>query len=146
MDDPLEKRRVRLPALIEGTELKLSIELPGSAADVLAAVKAQGLEGVVAKRCGSVYQPGERSGDWLKVRVDKQQEFVVGGYRPDGATFDALLVGVYQGRDLHFVGKVKNGFVHHVRGELLKQLKPLQVDTCPLVICRTKRSRAGAPA
>jgi hypothetical protein len=55
-----------------------------------------GLEGVVGKRTDSHYEPGERSGAWLKLRTNLEQEFVVGGYIPGARGFDALLVGVYE--------------------------------------------------
>ena len=55
-----------------------------------------GLEGVVGKRTGSIYEPGERSGAWIKLRTNMEQEFVIGGYVPGARGFDALLVGVYE--------------------------------------------------
>ena len=66
------------------------------------------------------------------MKLDLQQEFVVGGYRPSGSdNFDALLVGYCEGRSLRFAGKVRAGFVPHTRRELLKQLKPLAIQRCP---------------
>jgi bifunctional non-homologous end joining protein LigD len=63
------------------------------------------------------------------LKLERQQEFVVGGYRPDGAnSLDALLVGYYQGKELPFAGKVRAGLVPHVRRELPGKLKPLQVQ------------------
>lgn len=89
---PLIKRRARLPAIVgQDPTIRLSQDLPGSAADVVTAVRAAGLEGVLAKRKESIYQPGERSADWLKLKLERQQEFVIGGYRPDGSKgVDAL--------------------------------------------------------
>jgi ATP-dependent DNA ligase len=57
-----------------------------------------GLEGVVAKRIDSAYEPGERSGAWIKHRTNREQEFVIGGYIPGAHGFDALLVGVYENK------------------------------------------------
>jgi bifunctional non-homologous end joining protein LigD len=133
--EPLQKRRARLPAIVgQDATLRLSQELPGSAADVVKAVRAAGLEGVIAKRKDSIYQPGERSADWVKLKLERAQEFVIGGYRPAGAAgVDALLVGHYEGRDLRFAGKVRAGFVPHARREVLSRLKPLRVDVCPFV-------------
>jgi bifunctional non-homologous end joining protein LigD len=136
MGEPLERRRARLPAILEGVPntIRLSQELPGAAADVVRAVEAAGLEGVIAKRRSSSYQPGERSSDWLKLKLEKQQEFVIGGYRADGAKgVDALLVGYYAGRELRFAGKVRAGMVPHVRRERLRTLKQLGVEQCPFV-------------
>jgi bifunctional non-homologous end joining protein LigD len=129
----LEVRRARLPALVstDGV-LRLSQDLPGSAADIVKALRAADIEGVIAKRRDSTYQPGERSNDWVKLKLERQQEFVIGGYRPDGVNgLDALLVGYYEGKELRFAGKVRAGLVPHVRREILGKLKPLQVQDCP---------------
>ena len=129
----LDVRRARLPALVStDAVLRVSQELPGSVTDIVNGVRAAGLEGVIAKRRDSAYQPGERSNDWVKLKLERQQEFVIGGYRPDGASgLDALLVGYYEGKELRFAGKVRAGLVLHVRRELLGKLKPLQVQECP---------------
>lgn len=131
--EPLEARRARLPALVNiGAAMRLSQDLPGSVEEIVKAVRAAGIEGVIAKRRDSSYQPGERCSDWVKFKLERQQEFVIGGYRPDGANgLDALLVGYYEGKDLRFAGKVRAGLVPHVRREVLSQLKPLQVHDCP---------------
>ena len=133
MGEPLDVRRTRLPALVRpDRELRVSQELPGSAADIVEALRASGIEGVIAKRRDSTYQPGERSNDWVKLKLERQQEFVIGGYRPDGTNgLDALLVGYYEGKELRFAGKVRAGLVPHVRREVLGKLKPLQAQDCP---------------
>lgn len=59
----------------------------------MAAARSNGLEGVVAKRRDSSYKPGDRSGAWVKVRANRAQELVVGGYIPGSTTFDSILVG-----------------------------------------------------
>jgi bifunctional non-homologous end joining protein LigD len=72
--EPLVKRRARLPAIVSpDSTLRISQNLPGSAADVVEAVRAAGLEGVIAKRKDSLYQPGERSADWVKLKLERQQ-------------------------------------------------------------------------
>jgi bifunctional non-homologous end joining protein LigD len=131
--EPLEARRARLPALVsEDGVIRLSRDLPGSATDIVKALRTAGIEGVIAKRRDSTYQPGERSSDWVKFKLERQQEFVIGGYRDDGANgLDALLVGYYDGQELRFAGKVRAGLVPHVRREILGKLKPLQVKECP---------------
>jgi bifunctional non-homologous end joining protein LigD len=129
----LDVRRARLPALAStDAVLRLSQDLPGSAADIVKALRAAGVEGVIAKRRDSTYQPGERSNDWVKLKLERQQEFVIGGYRPDGPNgLDALLVGYYKGKELRFAGKVRAGLIPHVRREVLGKLKPLRVQECP---------------
>ena len=131
--EPLDVRRARLAALAStDAVLRLSQDLPGSAADIVKALRAAGIEGVIAKRRDSTYQPGERSNDWVKLKLERQQEFVIGGYRPDGASgLDALLVGFYEGKELRFAGKVRAGLIPHVRREVLGKLKPLQIQECP---------------
>ena len=95
----------RVPGLL------LSEELPGTAAAIVEAVRGLGLEGVVAKRKDSLYEPGERSDAWQKLKLENQKEFVIGGYRPGSNGVDALLVGYYDETGLRFAGKVRAGFV-----------------------------------
>src|SRR6185436_7324015 len=132
LQEPLTRRKAQLPALLEGSVIRLSHELSGTAAVVVQAVKDVGLEGVVAKRRDSLYVPGERSGDWQKLKLERQQEFVVGGYRPYGSLgIDALLVGYYEGKQLLFASKLRNGLIPHTRREVLAKLKPLHIEKCP---------------
>jgi len=130
--EPIEGRRALLPKLISSNPvIRISAELPGSASKVIDAVRSLGLEGVIAKRRGSVYQPDERSSDWLKMKLENQQEFVIGGFRPDGASIDALLVGYYQGKELKFAAKVRAGFTPHIRRQVRQNLDPLRTARCP---------------
>ena len=103
-----------------------------------------GLEGVIAKRKLSPYVPGERSEDWQKLKLENQQEFVIGGYRPGSNGVDALLVGYHDDSGLRFAGKVRAGFVPHLRREVFRALKPYHVDQCPFVdLPNPKSSRWG---
>jgi bifunctional non-homologous end joining protein LigD len=141
---PLLKRRARLARVLEGSEFLPSQELPGTAAAIVEAVRGLGLEGVVAKRKDSLYEPGERSAAWQKLKLENQQEFVIGGYRPGSNGVDALLVGYYDDSGLRFAGKVRAGFVPHLRREVMKALKPHHVDQCPFVdLPNSKTSRWG---
>jgi ATP-dependent DNA ligase len=108
--------------------------------EVLEAVRGLGLEGIVGKRIDSVYEPGERSGAWIKYRANMEQEFVIGGYIPGARGFDALLVGVYEDKELVFVAKVKNGFVPRIRDGLFPALKALQTAKCPFRNLPEKRA------
>jgi len=88
----LEKRRSKLSDVVGDSGIRVSVELPGTAANVIASVQALGLEGVVAKLRTSPYDPALEDA-WVKVRFDRHQEFVVGGYqgdrtRPDKAARD----------------------------------------------------------
>jgi len=130
---PLEERRKRLPDVVNGSGILLSDALVGTSQQVIEAVSRIGLEGIVAKRKDSLYQSGERSGAWVKLKLDQQQEFVIGGYRPGPHGVDALLVGYYDGKELRFAGKVRAGFTPHLRREVFNELKPLQAARCPFV-------------
>jgi bifunctional non-homologous end joining protein LigD len=140
---PLENRRAKLPMAVGNSGLVVSEELPGTAAAVIKAVKKLRLEGVIAKRRDSVYEAGERSGGWRKIKLDLQQEFVIGGFRPNGQTVEALLVGYYEGRSLRFGAKVRAGFVPRLRRDLFAKLEPLVAATCPFADLPTGTSRWG---
>ncbi len=86
-------------------------------------------EGIVAKRKDSFYESGKRSGARVKYKVNRGQEFVIGGYTP-GNPFDALIVGYYEGERLLYAAKVRDGFVPLVRREMARRFKGLEIDTC----------------
>jgi DNA ligase D-like protein (predicted ligase) len=141
----LQERRARLPEVVDKSGLLLSLELPGTVQQVIDAVTRLGLEGVIAKRKTSRYTPGERHTAWLKLKLDRQQEFVIGGYRPGSHGADALLVGYYDGGDLRFAGKVRAGFTPLVRRQVHGQLAPLEIPNCPFVdLPNSKTSHWGA--
>src|ERR1700730_63991 len=111
---------------------------------MMAALRSQGLEGVGAKRLGSGYEPGRRSGAWVKVRIGGDQEFVIGGYTPSPKTFDALLVGYYEGDKLIFAARVRNGFVPATRETVFRYFKRLHSKNCPFAnLPETKQGRWG---
>lgn len=105
-----------LPKLSE--PIRYVEELHGSVLDLLKTVRAYGFEGMVAKRRDSMYEPGNRSGAWRKVRVNQGQEFVIGGYTIGGNPFDALVFGYYEGNDLIFVARTRNGFTPMLRRQV----------------------------
>jgi bifunctional non-homologous end joining protein LigD len=130
---PLAERRIALASVVEGSPVMLSEPLPGTPKQIERAVRRLGLEGVMAKRRDSRYEPGKRSGSWVKVRFARRQEMVVGGFKPAGRRFDSILVGYYDGRDLRFAGKVRAGFTPHLRAELFDRLGRLLMKRCPFV-------------
>jgi bifunctional non-homologous end joining protein LigD len=94
--EPLIKRRHLLethvlPTLME--PVRCSPVLEASLPDLVQSVKVQGLEGLVAKRANSKYEPGQRSGAWMKMRVNRSHEFIIGGYIIGGSTLDAVILG-----------------------------------------------------
>jgi ATP-dependent DNA ligase len=124
----LLERRV-LPKLSE--PVRYTGNLQASLADLIASVKAQGLEGLVAKRRDSGYEPGLRSGAWQKMRVNRGQEFVIGGYTEGAKTFDALVFGYYEGDRLLYAARTRNGFTPAMRAQLFKKFRGLDTKTCP---------------
>jgi bifunctional non-homologous end joining protein LigD len=100
--------------------------------DLVAAVRQNQLEGIVAKRAGSPYRSGERSADWFKWRANRGQEFVIGGYVPSATSLDSILVGYYRGRDLRYAARVHAG-LGQLRRMLLPFLEELQISRCPFV-------------
>jgi DNA ligase D-like protein (predicted ligase) len=137
---PLEKRIAELPGVLSGSGLLLSEPLAGTGADVADAVRRLGLEGVIAKRRSSRYVAGTRTYDWLKFRTDRQQEFVIGGYRPGEHGIDALLVGYYDKTGLRFAAKVRAGFTPRLRRDVHDRLKALHERKCPFVDLPSSRS------
>jgi DNA ligase D-like protein (predicted ligase) len=133
-DLPLIERRDLLEkALPTNGHIGLSMVEPRSAARMLQFVKRRGLEGVVAKRSDSLYEPGRRSGSWSKYRINLGQEFVIGGYTPGTNGFDALIIGFYRGRNLTFAARVRAGFTPASRREVFAQIKHLKTTKCPFV-------------
>jgi bifunctional non-homologous end joining protein LigD len=148
MSEPLMTRRKLLethvlPALSE--PIRYSPELEASLKDLVHSVKIQGLEGLVAKRRDSRYEPGLRSGAWQKMRVNQGQEFVIAGYTPAPKNFDALVIGYYEGGKLIYAARMRNGFTPASRAELFKKLKPLEIGECPFSnLPEKKAGRWGA--
>jgi ATP-dependent DNA ligase len=114
--------------------------LDAALAELIAAVRAQGLEGLVAKRLDSIYEPGARSGAWRKMRLNKSAEFVIGGYTRGGRTFDALVLGRYEGERLVYVARTRVGFTPASRERLMAKLRPLEVPERPFANLPEARS------
>jgi ATP-dependent DNA ligase len=131
--EPLSRRRELLeqsivPNLVE--PIKYSSELDSDLQDLLQSVKTLGLEGLIAKRRDSRYEPGLRSGAWQKMRVNKRQAFVIGGYTI-GNPFDALVFGYYEGERLVYVARTRNGFTPASRQRLAEKFRGLVIEDCP---------------
>jgi bifunctional non-homologous end joining protein LigD len=93
---PLDERREVLAKVLKGSRLLRSEPLPGTPEQIEQAVRELHLEGVVAKRRNSRYEAGKRSRAWVKVKFNRRQEFVVGGFKPSTNGFESLLVGYYE--------------------------------------------------
>jgi bifunctional non-homologous end joining protein LigD len=116
MAEPLTKQRELLeqhvlPKMDE--PIRYSPVLDVSMRDLIQSVKSQGLEGLVAKRRDSKYEPGQRSGAWQKMRINQGQELVIAGYTPSPKNFDALVIGYYEGDKLIYAARTRNGSLRH---------------------------------
>jgi DNA ligase D-like protein (predicted ligase) len=142
---PLTERRKLLKAIkLRSGWISVSEQFDIAADQMLAAVREQGLEGVVAKRKDSLYEPGKRTGFWAKMRINKGQEFVIGGFLPGPHGVNSIIVGYYRGKYLIYVARTRNGFVPATRRRVYEKLKPLVTDKCPFVnLPETGRARWG---
>ena len=141
---PLERRKALLAALCEGAQdsIRFSGEIGGDPVALLREVRRLGLEGVIGKQRGSVYEPDRRSGAWIKLKCLNEQEFVIGGFTPpQGARkyFGALLVGYYEKKRFLFAGKVGTGFNTKLLASLYKRLKSEKRDDCPFADLPSKQ-------
>ena len=133
---PLAQRKEVLAKLCENVAdpIRFSGEIGGDAKSLLAEVKRRGLEGLIGKQRNSVYEPGRRSGAWIKLKCVNEQEFVIGGFTPPGGSrkyFGAILAGYYKGNRLLFAGKVGSGFTTKSLSILHKKFQSVKRDDCP---------------
>jgi bifunctional non-homologous end joining protein LigD len=149
VDRPLEERRERLERLLDrrSKSVRLSETFDDGRALYDAAQK-EGLEGVIAKRADSRYQPGKRTREWLKVKTHGRQEFVIGGYTKGqgrrAGRFGSLVLGVHRGGELVYVGNCGTGFTEDEIDRLLKVLRPLErKDPTFAVVPKMPKVRKG---
>ena len=143
---PLTERRRRLQKALTRTDdpvrFSPTFEIPVD--DLIDVIRQQKLEGIVAKKADSRYEPGKRSDSWLKCKVPKSRELIIGGYLPGPYVFDSLIVGHVENRKLLFVSKVRNGFTPALRLRVAKSFKGLETAKCPFVnLPETRRQRFG---
>jgi bifunctional non-homologous end joining protein LigD len=132
---PYTERRARLEALgLDSEPVRTPPWHRGGADQVLAESIAKGLEGVVGKPLDSAYHPGQRR-DWIKVKNVKQQEVIVGGWKPGEGrradTIGSLLVGINDGGQLRYAGHVGTGFTQDMLADLMEQLGALGRESSP---------------
>jgi bifunctional non-homologous end joining protein LigD len=137
LDEPYHARRALLEALaLQGPRWQIPPSFTGEAgADVLAVSRQHGLEGIVAKRLASRYEPGKRTGSWRKIKNLRRQEVVVGGWKPGegerAGQFGSLLIGVQGPGGLEYAGHVGTGFSQQALDMLWQRLTPLRRATSP---------------
>jgi bifunctional non-homologous end joining protein LigD len=138
LGEPWTKRRQALERRLKGVT-NSTIRLAETSPDgpgMLARARADHWEGVIAKKTSAVYDAGHRSRNWLKLKLEEQQEFVVGGWtdpRKSRIAMGALIVGYYEGSKLIYAGHVGGGFSEEALKDMAKRLKPLARDTSPFV-------------
>ncbi|MBB5397355.1 DNA ligase D [Mucilaginibacter sp. AK015] len=136
MDLPLTDRQAILKDVIptDDDRVRISQTFKGSGIEFFEAASKIGLEGIMAKKASSTYIPDNRSKDWLKVKINKRQEVVIGGFTKNEGTakqFSSLLLGVYEGGRFQYVGKVGTGFSDKLQKEMMAMFKPLITDKVP---------------
>ncbi len=141
LDRPYAERRAALDALaLDGQHWHTPPAFDGDGPAAVAASQGAGLEGVVAKRLSSRYQPGRRSPDWVKVKNVRTQEVVVVGWKPGAGrregTIGSLLLGVHGPAGWEYVGGVGTGFTAAMLDDMLAQLRPLARPTPVLDVPR----------
>jgi bifunctional non-homologous end joining protein LigD len=140
----LAQRKELLAKLCEGIgdPIRFSGGIGGDAKSLLAEVKRRGLEGLIGKQRDSVYEPGRRSGAWIKLKCVNEQEFVIGGFTPPGGSrkyFGAILVGYYKDNRLLFAGKVGSGFTSKSLSILHRKFQGEKRDDCPFADLPSKQ-------
>jgi len=149
VDLPLHERKTQLQKLIDLRTGSVAVSEGFDDGDALFEVaRAQNLEGIIAKRIDSPYKSGRRTRDWLKLKTENTDEFVVAGYTAGAGrragTFGALVLGAHEGGGLRYVGNVGTGFDDAEIRKLLALMKPLHRDVPPFAeVPKMPRIRKG---
>lgn len=150
VDRPIEERQDALQILVgreAAARVRLSPVFEMKPEALLTLVRQKGLEGIIAKRPGSLYEPDRRSGTWLKCKVHGEQELVIGGYTPPKNSrpyFGAILVGYFAKGKFMYAGKVGTGFDHAGLKSLHETFQRRVVRECPFDNLPLPRARFGA--
>jgi bifunctional non-homologous end joining protein LigD len=147
IDEPWSVRRKLLERVLKSAPSTLRLtEVQSDGKTMLAEAEEKGWEGIIAKRTGAHYHPGERSRDWLKLKIEQRQEFVVGGYtepRSSREHFGAVLLGYYADNgDFVYAGHTGGGFSRATLLDMYRRLHPLETDVVPFV----SRPKTNEPA
>lgn len=132
---PLKDRRAVLKAVLHETDnILISKEYETSGIEFFKAAEKLGLEGIMAKKKDSVYIPGSRSDEWLKIKTSLRHEVVIGGFTKNDDSpklFSSLLVGLYEKGKFIYTGKIGTGFNDKTQREMMKQFRPLIISSSP---------------
>jgi bifunctional non-homologous end joining protein LigD len=137
MERPLEERRALLERhLVPGAHVQISPQIPAQGKAFFDVAKARGLEGVIAKKLGSAYKPGQRTRDWMKIKAVRQIDCVIVGWSAGqgarGTSLGSLLLGVYRDGRLTYAGHVGTGFTNKTLKTVKDALTPLETDAPPV--------------
>ena len=134
---PLTERREILKDILPSSEnIKLSDNFETNGIEFFKLAQEMSLEGIMAKKEDSLYFPGTRSKDWLKIKTQERQEVIIGGFtKNEGSSkkFSSLLVGVFKGKNFVFTGKIGTGFTVKLQNELMEKFKPLIISKSPFL-------------
>ncbi len=142
----IERKKILREILPEDDVLKYSDHIEKNGTRFYEEASANGLEGIIAKKAGSLYLPDSRSRDWVKIKTTKRQEVVIGGYtaaRNSRSYFGALILGVYNNKgELEYAGHTGSGFNSKTLEDTWKKLQPLVTDKSPF----TRKPKTNMPA
>jgi bifunctional non-homologous end joining protein LigD len=132
---PLTERKAILQAVLPTDDtIRLSKAFAVNGIEFFHAAEKAGIEGIMAKKADSTYSAGDRSKEWLKVKVERRQEVVIGAFTRNAGTdklFSALAIGVYEKGVLRYIGKVGTGWSEKKQKEMMAEFEPLITDVCP---------------
>jgi bifunctional non-homologous end joining protein LigD len=135
----VERKRVLKELLPEDDEvIKYSDHVVGDGKDFFQVAVSKGLEGIMAKRANSIYQIDKRTENWVKIKVNLRQEVIIAGFTQPRNTrkfFGSLLLGLYDGDELVYVGHTGSGFNTKSLEQIYKKLQPIITDECPFEKC-----------
>lgn len=129
-----DRRKVLEAVVEENKMIKVSQTFNISGKEFFSLVDQMKLEGIIAKKTSSPYQEGKRTNNWLKIKAQRFQEAVIGGYTRNENTskkFSSLLVGIFEGEEFISLATVGTGFTNKLQTEILKKLEPLKIEECP---------------
>lgn len=139
----LQRKRILEAVLPQSDVIVYSRHIAGKGTEALKKVTSQGGEGLIAKIVTGKYKPGSRSEYWLKIKVTKEQEMVIGGFtEPQGTRrgFGALLIGYYKGDTFIYAGKVGTGFNNEILSDLHARLEKIEQESCPFTVNPKQRN------
>jgi bifunctional non-homologous end joining protein LigD len=141
---PVIERKALLQKLLPANDevIKYSDHIVAKGKQFFKQALRQGLEGIMAKKADSIYEIATRTDEWVKIKVAQRQEVVIAGYTQPRKTrkfFGSLLLGIYNGDNLVYIGHTGSGFNTKSLGEIYNKLQPLIIENCPF----NKRPKAN---